>query len=624
MSPVKPSRGTRPLDRLRDLTAKHRRRLQAYAITTLDELVALSEVREGLNALAQILDLSPERVAALVRKARRQMPRARTVKGAQALRMAQERMWAGGGVPPDGQEMAHTRARPRYDSIAFAPGTPDHVNLSSLLGPPRDQGQRGTCVAHAVAAVREALEVQAGAEVPPDLSEQFIYWWAKQHDGLPPEATPYGGTLVRVGARCLVDVGAPPEEAWPYNPVPTPGPDPQGPPPKGIEELARRYRARRAIGLNPNDPAAIRNAVADGKPVAISFYIYNSWYLSRTVHQYGKITMPFPLEQPQGGHAVVVVGYQDDPEYPGGGYFIIRNSWTLWGYESPFGPGYGTLPYAYMALHGLEAYTLDRYPQADVYVRDHEEDTGDVPTETCWASPDIWVRLQPDGGEEHQIPTGGGEHALYARVHNRGPADAYDVEVRFFTAPLSPVVWPNRWAEVGRVVVPHIPAGEAMVAGPVLWHPEHPGDAAYLVRVASTEDPVQHEWDVAYDNNIAQRVVTTVAISPGEEREARFWLTGPRPEPTEVEVAVDMTGLPAGAQVMWPQAPDDESATYTVLKAGKTPPAFLWKLADEQQEVLLRLRLSPETPAGTFSLTASVRYGQRLVGRLTWRVEVPA
>lgn len=59
-----------------------------------------------------------------------------------------------------------------------------------------------------------------------------------------------------------------------------------------------------------------------------------------------------------GGHAVCLVGYQDTPDSPGGGYFILRNSWhTTWAYESPYGPGYGVIPYQYITNDAWEAFT---------------------------------------------------------------------------------------------------------------------------------------------------------------------------------------------------------------------------------------------------------------------------
>jgi C1A family cysteine protease len=62
---------------------------------------------------------------------------------------------------------------------------------------------------------------------------------------------------------------------------------------------------------------------------------------------------------PEGGHAVCVVGYGEDDDFAGGGFFIVRNSWgTSWAAKSAFEPGYGTIPFAYVARHGWEAFVL--------------------------------------------------------------------------------------------------------------------------------------------------------------------------------------------------------------------------------------------------------------------------
>lgn len=57
-----------------------------------------------------------------------------------------------------------------------------------------------------------------------------------------------------------------------------------------------------------------------------------------------------------------LVGYEDlaQEEELGGGKFILRNSWgtTTWAYQSAYSPGYGTIPYAYIARYGQEAYSI--------------------------------------------------------------------------------------------------------------------------------------------------------------------------------------------------------------------------------------------------------------------------
>ena len=55
-----------------------------------------------------------------------------------------------------------------------------------------------------------------------------------------------------------------------------------------------------------------------------------------------------------GGHAMLLVGYEEDMSIPGGGAFIVRNSWGGdWG-----DGGYGRLPYAYVELFATSAATI--------------------------------------------------------------------------------------------------------------------------------------------------------------------------------------------------------------------------------------------------------------------------
>lgn len=56
----------------------------------------------------------------------------------------------------------------------------------------------------------------------------------------------------------------------------------------------------------------------------------------------------------QGRHGLLIVGYVDDESFPGGGYFIIRNSLgEEWGER-----GYGRMPYAYLECFAVEAGTI--------------------------------------------------------------------------------------------------------------------------------------------------------------------------------------------------------------------------------------------------------------------------
>ena len=175
-----------------------------------------------------------------------------------------------------------------------------------------------------------------------------------------------GGELarLRIGVRrfgqCL-------ESTYAYNPGSSPGDTLNSARPQAADTEAARFKLETRF-LNPNSVDDIKAALAGGSPVPISFPVYNSWFRGADTIQTGRINMPIDGEARVGGHAVCLVGYQDDDLQPGGGFFILRNSWqrvglelggvassVLWAENSQFGTGYGTMPYAYMAKLGTEA-----------------------------------------------------------------------------------------------------------------------------------------------------------------------------------------------------------------------------------------------------------------------------
>jgi C1A family cysteine protease len=119
--------------------------------------------------------------------------------------------------------------------------------------------------------------------------------------------------------------------------------------------------------------------------------VYNSWYLSASVRNTGRITMRLGSEPVAGGHAVCLVGYQDNPASPGGGYFILRNSWgTAWGNLSPYGRGYGTIPYRYIATDCWEAFALAApVTQEEEEQQDQAEETKPARTLTITVKGDV-------------------------------------------------------------------------------------------------------------------------------------------------------------------------------------------------------------------------------------------
>ena len=244
------------------------------------------------------------------------------------------------GVRPPTDEMLAAAASTALDytyADEAAAAVPAAVNLISSMPPIRNQAARGTCVAFALTALNEYVLRRRG--IVRDLSEQHLYYEIKLIGGSPSEC----GTYQSKAVNALSQRGECTESIWPYDPN-TPcnnhGTRPDQARPSGLDNRLTTYAvaARRV--------ADYKTELARQRPVTLSIPVYNSWYRSAETRRSGRITMRIGNERPDGGHAVCLVGYQDSPSAPGGGYFILRNSWgtTNWAYQSPYGGGYGTIP----------------------------------------------------------------------------------------------------------------------------------------------------------------------------------------------------------------------------------------------------------------------------------------
>lgn len=333
------------------LSDGERRRLQALAITTVEDLqVAMATNPDDLASFMGVADFSALAVAAppvdqYIALDVDELPGfgAEPPPEVEPLEFASEDFFAAslaalGPEPNDAEQPAGRLA-----------GGPVQVDCIASLRPVRYQGSRGTCVAHAVAAVLEYLHLHSTGE-PIDLSPQFLYWAAKHHDASPHKA----GTLIRVATDCAVNIGVCEEAQWQYNPVPAPGNESQDPPPAGAAEAAAGRRAAGVVDITPKSSAAICASLDHQIPVAFSIPVYAVW-----LSPVGKIPMPIPGAPRQGGHAMCAAGYLLDDSVPGGGYLIVKNSWgTTRAPLSPAGPGYYYLPFEYVDQYGWESQTL--------------------------------------------------------------------------------------------------------------------------------------------------------------------------------------------------------------------------------------------------------------------------
>jgi len=226
---------------------------------------------------------------------------------------------------------------------------PHSVDLRQHCSPVEDQGQIGSCTAQAGVGMVEYFERRAFGKHT-DASRMFLYKVTRNML----HWTGDTGAFLRSAMGALTLFGVPPEEYWPYNPASL-----DTEPPAFCYAFAQSYQAISFYRLDPpaTSPAdllkRIKANLAASLPSMFGFSVYAGISQAKTG---GKIPFPTSGEKILGGHAVMVVGYDNATKIvnsnPGGkettGALLVRNSWGAgWGVG-----GYGWLPYEYV-LSGL-------------------------------------------------------------------------------------------------------------------------------------------------------------------------------------------------------------------------------------------------------------------------------
>jgi C1A family cysteine protease len=223
------------------------------------------------------------------------------------------------------------------------------VDLRPWCSKVEDQGNLGSCTAHAGTSLIEFFENKAYGKYL-EASRLFLYRVTRKLLFL----TGDSGATIRGTMSALVQFGAPDERYWKY----TDGPTWDDEPPTFVYGLAANYQVLRYYRLDPAGSAPdsvldkMKKNLALRVPMIIGFSVYSS-IRDQNVTQTGKIPFPQKKERLLGGHAVLLVGYDDSMKIGSGkskttGAFLLKNSWgTNWGED-----GYGYLPYQYV-LGGL-------------------------------------------------------------------------------------------------------------------------------------------------------------------------------------------------------------------------------------------------------------------------------
>ncbi len=230
----------------------------------------------------------------------------------------------------DGWKRQHPDHRDFKFKVESKKKLPSSVDLRAMCPRVEDQGELGSCTANATTSAMEFLYRKAGRHQP-ELSRLFCYFASRVWiEGTKPDDD--SGCMIRDVIKAVKRFGVPPETLWPYdtskfNRTPTE--------PAQVAAFKLEVRGYLAVnGLNET-----KACLAAGYPVVIGFSVPENMESDECASN-GIVYFPDKYESLVGGHAVLLVGYNDQDSM-----FTFQNSWGAgWGDH-----GYGYLPYQFVA-----------------------------------------------------------------------------------------------------------------------------------------------------------------------------------------------------------------------------------------------------------------------------------
>jgi len=185
----------------------------------------------------------------------------------------------------------------------------------------------GSCTGQAFAGIAEFLKKQQNIDI--EISRLFIYY----NERLLRKTINYdSGATIRDGIKACSMYGCCSENLYPHIIKDFTKKPSENAYLDGSKRKAVSYKSIK----NFDD---MKKALINKNPVIIGFIVYSSFY---KINKTGIMSYPSTTkERVLGGHAVVIVGFNDNYLNTNKGYFICRNSWGVnWGDK-----GYFYMPY---------------------------------------------------------------------------------------------------------------------------------------------------------------------------------------------------------------------------------------------------------------------------------------
>lgn len=187
------------------------------------------------------------------------------------------------------------------------------------------------CTAHMLAGIVEYNDIRWLPKADRKrVSRLFQYYATRVIEGTVEEDS---GAYIRDAIKAAVQSGVAREAIWKYKPEKFTTRPPQKVWDEAVKHVVASYHR-----IDDGDLETMKQALAGGHLVGFGFTVYSNLMTQETAAS-GVLDMPGPHDQVEGGHAVCLVGYDDERRM-----FKVRNSWSRdWGQK-----GYFWMPYDFV------------------------------------------------------------------------------------------------------------------------------------------------------------------------------------------------------------------------------------------------------------------------------------